>query len=495
VRQKTVVSISAAVFLASNNAVAQEAGTVAYAAIVAVPTLSDYMLVAFGLLLAIAAFRALRSVHSPQPLALLVAAGIAGSALVFGIHLVAMAQVPPLEVAYMTNPNGDILVINPLSEVMVQNTSGVTLRIVDVSPNPPLSVISVPTNIPQCEPGLMVSALQSCYVFFDSAPTPQAVRPGQPYAQDFAAGKPGSPQGWEYYSNGEGRIAVVGGRLRMDDRLSNSVYSLNEAILHVDLVGQSNVQLSGVHWSLSDDTHPEDGISISNDGVVWHSVAAFNVSLSSPFVVNLDAAVAAAGINYTADFRVRFRQYDNQPAPSDGREWDNIRVEIVQPPTPQVVRSGQPYVQDFSAGRPGSSQGWEYFSNGEGRIAVVGGRLRMDDLIDNDVYSLNEAILHVDLAGQSNVQLSGDHWNLSDETHPEDGFVISNDGVTWHSVAGFDVSSSGSFMVDLDAAVAAAGISYTADFRINFRQYDNQPASSDGREWDNIRVEIAPPPP
>ena len=121
---------------------------------------------------------------------------------------------------------------------------------------------------------------------------------------------------------------------------------------------------------------------------------------------------------------------------------------------------------------------------------MVGGRLRMDDRTSNSTYSQNEAILHLDLLGQSNVQLSGNHWNLSDEAHPGDGIAISANGVTWHKVTAFNVSSTGAFLVDLDAAIAAAGISYTSDFRIKFQQYDNSSASADGREWDDIRVEL-----
>jgi subtilisin-like proprotein convertase family protein len=45
-----------------------------------------------------------------------------------------------------------------------------------------------------------------------AAAQPQAV----PYEQVFAAGKPGTAEGWEYSTTG--RIGVVIGRLRMDDR-------------------------------------------------------------------------------------------------------------------------------------------------------------------------------------------------------------------------------------------------------------------------------------
>ncbi|MFQ6034903.1 MAG: hypothetical protein ACE5NM_03520, partial [Sedimentisphaerales bacterium] len=68
-----------------------------------------------------------------------------------------------------------------------------------------------------------------------AAGVPQSV----PYSQNFDAGKPTGSQGWQYYSDNEGRIEVVNGRLRMDSKVSGT-YSLNEAILHVNLSVKTN---------------------------------------------------------------------------------------------------------------------------------------------------------------------------------------------------------------------------------------------------------------
>jgi len=65
--------------------------------------------------------------------------------------------------------------------------------------------------------------------------TPQSIR----YTQEFSSGKPADSDGWEYYSSGSGaRIEVVSGQLRMD-RNPSGTYILNEAILRLDLSGQS----------------------------------------------------------------------------------------------------------------------------------------------------------------------------------------------------------------------------------------------------------------
>ena len=55
----------------------------------------------------------------------------------------------------------------------------------------------------------------------------------------------------------------------------------------------------------------------------------YQVASTGPFLVDLDAAIAAAGINYTSDFRIKFQQYGNRPAPNNGREWDDILVELL----------------------------------------------------------------------------------------------------------------------------------------------------------------------
>ena len=169
------------------------------------------------------------------------------------------------------------------------------------------------------------------------------------------------------------------------------------------------------------------------------------------------------------------------------------------------VAQAVPYIQDFSLGKPTGSQGWEYYSNNEGRIEVVGGRLRLDDSLNDQTLSLNEAILHLNLTGQSNVVLELDHWNIVDENQPlpssfvghykGDGISLSVDGQNWVKVT--DLTGSflgGTFNLDtfLEQAKLAAGSSDLSDVRIKFQQYDNLSATgpnwTDGREFDNIRV-------
>jgi len=160
------------------------------------------------------------------------------------------------------------------------------------------------------------------------------------------------------------------------------------------------------------------------------------------------------------------------------------------------------YSQDFSGGLPGVQDGWEYYSSDSGgRIEVVNERLRMDR-DPSGTYTLNEAILHWDLVGASNVSLSFWQAESGDEQeslpanftgHSDgDGVAVSSDGVNWTTVvnaADLDVGTTGqAFTIDLDTL----GLEYTDDFQIKFQQYDNFPWDSDGREWDDISITFGP---
>ncbi len=328
-----------------------------------------------------------------------------------------------------------------------------------------------------------------------------------PYTQNFESGLPTAAQGWEYYSDNQGQIQVISGKLRMDDSVADTTYSLNEAILHLDLTGKTNVTLTLDHTSLGDENdalpatftghYKGDGIAISVDGINWITVT----SLTSSFTgqsFSLDSLIAqaktAAGSTDVSDVRIKFQQYDNTYGPSDGREFDNIRV------TASNAQS-VPYTQNFESGLPTTAQGWEYYSDNQGQIQVVGGRLRMDDSVGDNTFSLNEAILHLNLTGKTGVTLNLDHTSLTDENdalpasfaghYKGDGIALSVDGVHWVTVTSLTSSfTNQSFSLDtiITQAETAAGSTDVSDVRIKFQQYDNYPATGDGREFDNISV-------
>ena len=127
--------------------------------------------------------------------------------------------------------------------------------------------------------------------------------------------------------------------------------------------------------------------------------------------------------------------------------------------------------------------------------------LTMDSSV-NDSYSRNEATLTLDLAGRSNLSLSFWVKMFNDEanapaTNPFttgadfDGVAISNDGGnTWYEIQDLRAISNTwqKIQLDLDAALAARGLSYTSNFKIRFNHYDNFTISTDGFAFDDILV-------
>ncbi|MCX7015659.1 MAG: hypothetical protein NTW86_24420, partial [Candidatus Sumerlaeota bacterium] len=111
--------------------------------------------------------------------------------------------------------------------------------------------------------------------------------------------------------------------------------------------------------------------------------------------------------------------------------------------------------------------------------------LIMDDSVYGDTYSRNELTLTIDLANWENVSLTfwAREWPYERGDGPPpspfangadfDGVAVSADGAFWYEVLGLrDLTTTYQHRtVDLDAAIAAHGMSYNSRFRIRFNHY------------------------
>jgi hypothetical protein len=171
-----------------------------------------------------------------------------------------------------------------------------------------------------------------------------------PILVDYESGLPSAEDGWTYYSSNPnyGRIQSIDGRLRMDVT-TNGYYNLNEAVLEMDMTGVQSARLSFFQADLDDESSvmPEtfvghnnsDGIAISLDGNTWYCIldsSQLEVSTSGQtYSINLDDAISSirsqydAGFGYSSSFKIKFQQYDNYAYPTDGREWDNIAINVI----------------------------------------------------------------------------------------------------------------------------------------------------------------------
>lgn len=154
-------------------------------------------------------------------------------------------------------------------------------------------------------------------------------------------------------------------------------------------------------------------------------------------------------------------------------------------------------------------------SNLPGGLAV-----RMADPNPDLAYAGNRLTLTFDLRDHENVMLAFEATESGDEPHPPrdrqgrfredgddgedgeavfgpvadfnfDGVAIGGDGDNWYEARGLRDLSSQTLLpiqIDLDAAIAQAGLFHTEDFKIRFCQYDNMPRRMDGVTIHAIRL-------
>ena len=171
-----------------------------------------------------------------------------------------------------------------------------------------------------------------------------------------------------------------------------------------------------------------------------------------------------------------------------------------------VIPAAYPVCADFESGSLPNFMFAETTSDGgaNGRVVVTDtfphtGSYAMN--IDTDCdgcggSTMQSGTMLVDLAGQSGVVL--DFWvhEHGDENNPEDGVFISDDGgTTWsliQSLNGFPANYE-RVILDLDAAVANAGMNYVDGFMIRFQSLDDFSVATDGYSFDDICVQPEQP--
>lgn len=109
-------------------------------------------------------------------------------------------------------------------------------------------------------------------------------------------------------------------------------------------------------------------------------------------------------------------------------------------------------------------------------------------------YSINSAMLHLDLDSSINVNLSFWMEDYTEENHSENGIYFSDDGgsnyvkVMNYNGGNFINDVYYKFTLDITALAMANGLSLTSTFIIKFQQYGYEPISSDGISIDDISI-------
>jgi len=136
-------------------------------------------------------------------------------------------------------------------------------------------------------------------------------------------------------TNLTGGIAV-----KMSDPVEDLKYARNSVTLTYNLVNRGLVRLAFEAKEFGDEPHAPpsnpfaddvdfDGVAISIDGATWYEIQDLRNLSSDSFTVfdlDIDAAIVQWGLSYNDQFRIRFCQYDNNPAPMDGIFLHNIKL-------------------------------------------------------------------------------------------------------------------------------------------------------------------------
>jgi len=321
-----------------------------------------------------------------------------------------------------------------------------------------------------------------------------------PFYDGFESGSLSSS--WSTDTTNDGRVDVSASypytgtySLLLDDSVSDSTYSYAAAILTIDLASQSDVELD-FWWDEFGTDDSREGVFISADnGTNWHQIMNFSADPGGwrHQVIDLDAEAASAGITYNDHFQIKFQFYSNYSiANDDGYAFDEVRVR--SKPTP--VPASFPFYDGFESGA--LSDSWQIDFTNEGRVQVGTSypyagtySLLLDDFRSDSIYSYADAILTIDLAGQSGVVL--DFWwdEFGTDDSREGVFISADNGTNWYQIMNFSVDPGGwrHQIIDLDAETVTAGMTYNDHFQIMFQFYSNYSiANDDGYAFDEVRV-------
>ncbi|MDB6031206.1 MAG: hypothetical protein JWM16_1544, partial [Verrucomicrobiales bacterium] len=164
-----------------------------------------------------------------------------------------------------------------------------------------------------------------------------------PFSESFTSNK--LANFWTVSGTGSNRVTVSNSGSRSSpynvvlDSAAPNTYSRNELTLTIDLYWFTNVTLSFSAKGFHDEPHGPppspftggadfDGVAMSTDGVNWYEIQSLRALTTNytRFSVSMDPFVKSNNLSYTSNFFIRFNQYDDFPAPSDGIAIDDIAV-------------------------------------------------------------------------------------------------------------------------------------------------------------------------
>jgi Secretion system C-terminal sorting domain len=308
--------------------------------------------------------------------------------------------------------------------------------------------------------------------------------------------------------------------VRMGKRCDDGM-TTNALDLHLNLAGQTQVEMTFDIFDNDEENHTQDGLYFSdNGGLTFRKVFSFlpeswcnQYGTFPPF--DIDDLAAKAGLALTDKFIIRFQQHDDGDFFNSGIAADGLYIDDVNVYVPTITYANLPFTDRFESGSLGENWKWRFAdatalpalnvskpSNIVEAIAGTGFNSNYAVALGkrcDDGLTTNALDLHLNLAGQTQVEMTFDIFDNDEENHTQDGLYFSdNGGLTFRKVFSFLPESwcnqYGAFPpLDVDDLAAKAGLKLTDKFIIRFQQHDdgdffNSGIAADGLYLDNVEV-------
>ncbi len=209
-----------------------------------------------------------------------------------------------------------------------------------------------------------------------------------------------------------------------------------EAILHLNLLGQSHVTLDFWHTVYNSGGFLEIAVSISSDGSIWKDLLTQSATAYAHQAFDLDAQ----GVAYTADTQIRFRHTD-----FSSYAWDDIRVAenidvfgarvVAQTPTGTVSGPVSSFSVTFNEPIPSLASMVTVLGPGGDNVPLSPTNPIVDSG-DHKTFTINLAMPQA-LAGHYAVNISADVLDISGNRMDQNGDGLQGDGYS----GGFDIAA------------------------------------------------------
>jgi len=295
----------------------------------------------------------------------------------------------------------------------------------------------------------------------------------------------------------------------------NGAFTTNALDLHLNLAGESDVELAFWIADYYDENHIDDGLYFSDDGGVnFEKVLDFfpeewcESTYGQHPPVDVDDLAAAYELNLTSQFVIRFQQRGSGGFNSDGMFLDEVSVY-----DPEVEYANLPFSDTFESGSFGKSWSWSFADSSTSVISEDAITNPMSVVVVDDefghngstygvvmgkrcggTFTTNALDLHLNLSGQQEVQLSFWIAHYYEEYQIDDGVYFSDDGgITFQKVYDLDFSGVNNltyslYELDVDVLASTNELELTNTFVIRFQQRGQGSFNSDGFYLDDVNV-------